>query len=289
MPDRSRADSTHISPSAHYTGYVWYRHQLSDAAFATGFGRLVHGLLAPIAWGARVGFGLDIEQMLLQRHVLLDARVTAAIEQRGVRQVVEIACGLSPRGRRFCLRYPALRYWEADLPGMAVRKRLLLHGAGWLSGRHQVRSVDILSGQSLAALFAGLDRGEPVLVITEGLVNYFEREVVEGFWGELAVQMRGFAAATYLTDLYPDLKEHPRYRQLRWGVGLVGALTRGSYPLHYRNAEEIVEAFGRCGFGRTQVLDPAEHSEGLPGVTKGALVRVVEATVGWVERSEAQQ
>ncbi|MEK1942174.1 MAG: class I SAM-dependent methyltransferase [Pseudomonas sp.] len=277
MSDRSRADSAHISPSAHYTGYVWYRHQLSEAAFATSFGRWVHGLLTPIAWGARVGFGLDIEHLLLQRHLLLDARVTAAIEQRGVRQVVEIACGLSPRGRRFCQRYPDLRYLEADLPGMAVRKRLLLHSEGWLNGRHQVRAVDILNEQSLQALFAGLDRNEPVLVITEGLVNYFERPVIEGFWTELAKQLSLFPSATYLTDLYPDLKEHPRYRQLRWGVGLVGALTRGNYPLHYRNAEEIDEAFARCGFAQTQVLDPALHNHGLPPITQATLVRVIEA------------
>ncbi|GLK91826.1 class I SAM-dependent methyltransferase [Pseudomonas turukhanskensis] len=278
MSDRSRADSAHISPSAHYTGYVWYRHHLSDAAFATPFGRWVHGLLTPIAWGARVGFGLDIEHLLLQRHLLLDARLTAAIEERGVRQVVEIACGLSPRGRRFCQRYPELRYLEADLPGMAVRKRLLLHSEGWLNGRHQVRSVDILAEQSLEALFAGLDRTEPVLVITEGLVNYFERPVIEGFWTVLAAQLKAFPQATYLTDLYPDLKEHPRYRQLRWGVDIVGRLTRGNYPLHYRNAGEIVEAFARCGFARTQVLDPALHSQGLPPITQATLVRVIEAS-----------
>ena len=157
MPERARASSAHISPSAHYTGYVWYRHQLADAAFATGFGRFVHGLLSPITWGARVGFGLDIEQFLLQRHLQIDAQLTAAIEQGGVCQVVEIACGLSPRGRRFTSRYPHVRYVEADLPVMAARKRLLLNAEGWLGSQHQVRAVDILAeegGKSLAALFA---------------------------------------------------------------------------------------------------------------------------------------
>ncbi|MDV3443979.1 hypothetical protein R0G64_32000, partial [Pseudomonas otitidis] len=37
-------------------------------------GRWVHGALSPIAWGARALFGLDIEQFLLQRHLLIDAR-----------------------------------------------------------------------------------------------------------------------------------------------------------------------------------------------------------------------
>ncbi|CAE6956154.1 class I SAM-dependent methyltransferase [Ectopseudomonas khazarica] len=284
MPERVRASSAHISPSAHYTGYVWYRHRLADPAFVTPFGRFVHKLLWPVTWGARAGFGLDIEAFLLQRHLQIDAQLTEAIERRGVRQVVEIACGLSPRGRRFCSRYPELQYLEADLPAMAARKRLLLHGEGWLDGRHQVRAVDILAergSQSLAALLASLDRSQPVVVITEGLVNYFPLELIEGFWSRLATGLSDFPEATYLTELYPDLREHPRYRQLRWGVELIGRLTRGSYPLHYRDHAEIVTGFQRCGFARVQVLDPSADagSLGLPAARLPGLVRVIQAQV----------
>lgn len=284
MPERVRASSAHISPSAHYTGYVWYRHRLADPAFVTPFGRFVHKLLWPVTWGARAGFGLDIEAFLLQRHLQIDAQLTEAIEQRGVRQVVEIACGLSPRGRRFCSRYPELQYLEADLPAMAARKRLLLHGEGWLDSRHQVRAVDILAergNQSLASLLASRDRSQPVVVITEGLVNYFPLELIEGFWNRLATGLSDFPEATYLTELYPDLREHPRYRQLRWGVELIGRLTRGSYPLHYRDHAEIVTGFQRCGFARVQVLDPSADagSLGLPPARLPGLVRVIQAQV----------
>ncbi|MDP3815949.1 class I SAM-dependent methyltransferase [Pseudomonas sp.] len=280
----ARASSAHISPSAHYTGYVWYRHRLAEPAFVTGFGRLVHGLLSPIAWGARVGFGLDIEQFLLQRHLQIDAQLTAAIERGGVCQVVEIACGLSPRGRRFSQRYPQLRYLEADLPLMAARKRLLLGGQGWLGSRHRVRAVDILAedgAASLAALFAELDRRKPLVVITEGLVNYFELALIESFWTRLADQLRQFPSATYLTELYPDLREHPRYRQLRWGVGLIGRLTRGSYPLHYRDDQAIELGFKNCGFREVAVLDPSRASQalGLAPCNSAGLVRVIEARV----------
>lgn len=284
MPERLRVDSAHITPSAHYTGYVWYRHQLAEPAFATAFGRWVHGCVAPINWGARIGFGLNIEDFLLQRHLLIDARLTQAIEHRGVMQVVEIACGLSPRGRRFRQRYPQLTYLEADLPPMAARKSALLQAQGWLDDRHRVRSVDILAEQGeqgLGALLAGLDPECPVVVITEGLVNYFQRPVIEDFWRRLAVALKVFPEATYLTELYPDLREHPRYRQIRWGVGLIGRLTRGGYPLHYRSAAEIEQAFLDCGFERVGVLDPQVDGAGL-GLPKGrmpSLVRVIEARV----------
>lgn len=279
MPSRARADSAHISPSAHYTGYVWYRHRLSEPAFATGFGRFAHAVLRPLTWGVREWSGLDLENILLQRHLLIDARVQAAIEA-GVCQVVEIACGLSPRGRRFVQRYPQLRYLEADLPGMAARKRLLLHNEGWLDGRHRVRGVDILAERgelSLAALFGELDRSQPVLVITEGLVNYFPLVPLEGFWSRLAEQLATFAQGRYLTELYPDLREHPRYRQLRWGIDVVGRLTRGGYWLHYRDEAAISAAFRSCGFDAVEVIDPDRADVMLPAAARPSMLRVIEA------------
>ncbi|MGK7046852.1 class I SAM-dependent methyltransferase [Pseudomonas aeruginosa] len=282
MVERERVDSAHITPSAHYTGYVWFRHRLAEPAFATVFGRWVHGFVAPINWGAQLGFGLNIEDFLLQRHLMIDARLTQAVEREGVVQVVEMACGLSPRGRRFRQRYPQLRYLEADLPPMAARKAALLREQGWLVPEHAVAAVDILAEdgeRSLAALFAGLDRERPLVVITEGLVNYFQRPVIEAFWSRLATELKRFPQGTYLTDLYPDLREHPRYRQIRWGVGIIGRLTRGSYPLHYRNAAEIEAAFARCGFASTLVLDPQREGAalGLPQGRLPSLVRVIES------------
>lgn len=276
-----RSDSAHISPSAHYTGYVWYRHRLSEPAFVTGFGRFAHAVLSPVAWAAR-RFDIDLDRLLLQRHLLIDDLLREAVERQGVTQVVEIACGLSPRGRRFAQRYPQLTYVEADLAPMAARKRALLADQGWLSERHRVEAVDILATagpKSLEALLGRLDPNQPVLVITEGLVNYFELPVIEGFWARLAKVLRGFPQGSYLTDLYPDLREHPSYRQLRWGVGLVGALTRGRFPLHYRDHAAIEAGFAGCGFAEVAVLDPHEESarRQLPRGRLPGLVRVVAA------------
>lgn len=165
---------------------------------------------------------------------------------------------------------------------MAARKAALLREQGWLGPEHAVAAVDILAEDGercLAALFAGLDRERPLVVITEGLVNYFQRPVIEAFWSRLATELKRFPQGTYLTDLYPDLREHPRYRQIRWGVGIIGRLTRGSYPLHYRNAAEIEAAFARCGFASTLVLDPQREGAalGLPQGRLPSLVRVIES------------
>src|SRR5260370_13887399 len=120
----ARAHPETISPTAHYTGYVWFAHGQSHHAFATRTGRLMYeALRAPNAAAHAVGWP-TLEGMLLARHRLIDLRLQQAIDAGEVAQVIEVAAGLSPRGWRFRTRYgDRLRYVEADLPGMVHRKR----------------------------------------------------------------------------------------------------------------------------------------------------------------------
>ena len=51
--------------------------------------------------------------------------------------------------------------------------------------------------------------------------------------------------------------------------------------MHYRDAETIAAGFARCGFARTEVLDPGQQAAalGLPVLRQASLVRVIEARV----------
>lgn len=87
--------------------------------------------------------------------------------------MIEVACGLSPRGWRFAKRYgDRLHYVEADLPEMAARKRAALERIGSLGDYHRVREVDALRDDdgpgSLAAIAAELDHRRGLAIITEG-------------------------------------------------------------------------------------------------------------------------
>ncbi|HAJ42199.1 MAG TPA: methyltransferase, partial [Alcanivorax sp.] len=184
--DKHAPDTSSISFTALYTGQVWVRNGLSEPFFQTRSGALLYGAMSPMeALGKRV-LGGNIRTFLLQRHHLIDARLEALIEQHPDLQVVEIACGLSPRGCRFRQRFPSITYVEADLPDMADRKRRLLAAKGFLSATHRVAPVNILAEDgpdSVAALLDGLDPARPVAVITEGLINYFSLDTVTPFWG----------------------------------------------------------------------------------------------------------
>src|ERR1700724_3820868 len=94
-----------ISPTAHYTGYVWARNGLSHPALETLEGRLLYQSLRPAIIVTELLGRATLEGYLLARHRAIDAVLTRAIEEHGISQVIEVAAGLSPRGWRFTQRY----------------------------------------------------------------------------------------------------------------------------------------------------------------------------------------
>lgn len=274
-------DTSRISISAHYTGYVWYKHGLSDPRFVTSLGVVANLLLLPINGTLKLLAGAHIDTFLLQRHTVLDHLLTELIENQGVEQVVELASGLSPRGFRMTERYPQLNYIETDLSGMAAHKAKLLNRLK-RPARHEIRNCNILEQQgpdSIRAILSSLDRSKKTVVISEGLVNYFELDTIREVWKRIANELKAFDAGYYLTDLYPDAKRHPSYRYAKMAQKLVGVLTRGSWPLHYESDQAIAQGFNEDGFSEVKVVDPTAIYQllNLPTPNTPSLVRLIQA------------
>jgi O-methyltransferase involved in polyketide biosynthesis len=169
----ARARPEQISPTAHYTGYVWFAHGQSHEAFATRTGKLMYqALRGANAIAAATGLP-SLEGMLLARHRLIDLRLAEAIEAGEISQIVEVACGLSPRGWRFRARYgDRITYVEADLPGMLANKRRILAELGGETAYHRTAEIDALADAgptSIAAICA--EQVRLVTVNQEGRVR----------------------------------------------------------------------------------------------------------------------
>jgi len=265
-------DDDAISPTAHYTAQVWQRNGLSDPALATWEGRALHLGLWPAmtVWGALGGRTLD--EALLARHRLIDELLEAEIEAGRVGQVVEIAAGLSGRGLRFGRRHPSLTYVEADLPGMADRKREALAGAGVA---HRVAELDAFAAGgagSLDELLTSLDPEAGTAIITEGLLNYFPRPMVEELWSRIAAGLGRFEHGIYLADL--NLRSaNTGALETVFGLGL-SVFVRGSIHFPAADPEEAAAMLEAAGFGTAVVHDGSE----APGAGRGAdRVSVLEA------------
>lgn len=280
LPQRG---SEAISPTAHYTGYVWYRNGLSHPALATPEGRLLYLSLLPANRAARTVGAPTLEGLLLARHRAIDDLLDQAILDGRVRQVIEVAAGLSPRGWDFTRRHgKRITYIEADLPDMARRKRERLARAGLETPGHRVVELDALadSGErSLAALVQTLDPEQGLAIVTEGLINYFDTPAVLGMWRRYAAALGRFPQGLYLSDLHLAADAGPGVQAF---ARLLGLFVRGRVYLHFGSEIEAETALLGSGFARAQLRapEPQANEAGFVDRKGPELVRVVCAGTG---------
>lgn len=276
----SRQHPETISPTAHYTGYVWFAHGQSHEAFATRGGRLMYrALRAPNVVLHHAGLP-TLEGMLLARHRLIDLRLAQAIDAGEISQVIEVAAGLSPRGWRFRKRYgDRITYVEADLPGMITRKRQVLAELGGETSGHRTIEIDALADggpTSIDAICQALDPRRGTAIITEGLVNYFDAPTLAAMWQRFATALGRFPRSLYLSDLIlRDGNRGPFVKGFGW---LLSAFVRGRVYMHFDSPEQAEDALATAGFVGI-LLDPRDFAFELPDLERAgaARVRIIEA------------
>jgi O-methyltransferase involved in polyketide biosynthesis len=281
-----------VSPTAHYTGETWVRNGLSHPELATWQGRAFHrALVLPIAASRTLG-GPTLEGLLVARHRIIDSTLDELI-QGGVSQVVEAACGMSPRGWRFSERYgERLTYVEADLPAMARRKRDALARMGSLSERHRVAELDVLregGPGSLESLAEELDPAHALVIVTEGLLTYFDDETVDGLWARLARVLGRFSKGVYLADL--------RFARPERGIAerafdvILGAFVRGKVHAYRGDKATAAAALRGAGFKEARLHRGDEHPAAaeLRGDPGASVVCIIEATANNVVGGERRR
>lgn len=266
-----------IGPTAHYTGHVWARHGLSHPELATAEGHALYLAAAGPQLPLRLLGGPTIEDFLLARHLVIDALLEDAIAAGRVGQVLEVACGMSPRGWRFTERHDDLVYVEADLPDMAARKRSALERIG-RPERHRVAELDALAPdgpRSLPAVAAGLDPERGLAIITEGLLSYLPREAVLDLWSGFAATIARFPDGEYLADLHVDA-DTPSLLTRGFEAAL-SAFVRSPVSVHFADEMEARQALLDAGFAHAEVTRAGTHPA-APSRPGAGLVRIVRAS-----------
>ena len=148
------------------------------------------------------------QAMLLRRHLVLDELLSQKVEAGVVRQILEIGAGLSARGLRFMQRYgdQGLRYIEGDLAHIATLKRARLDQARLRGANYHIRTLDARRAHGAESLTAVVDAlvepSEGLAIITEGLVNYFDRATAMDLWARIAAVLGRCASGVYLTEVH---------------------------------------------------------------------------------------
>lgn len=281
---KERADSEQVSPTAYATGYFWYRHGLSHEALLIPEGARVSRLFGYLIRLVKWVSGMSIEALMLARHRGIDALLARRIEAGEVRHVIELACGLSPRGWRFMQRYgERITYTETDLPHMAQLKRKLLADAQLLRPGHRVVAVNALHDagpESLVALAASLPAEGGVAIVTEGLLSYIDPPTARGVWRRIAATLRTRPFGVYLSDAYVASD--------RYGIGgkifrgFIERFVRGRMHVHFESVTDAVETLKMQGFSEATLHEPRSIAETreLGLIRGGDRVRILEAVAG---------
>lgn len=243
-----------VTPTAHYTGQVWARNGLSHPELQTREGRILFEAVRPITVASHALGGPTLEPYLLARHKAIDLLLEREIEAGTVSQVIEVAAGLSARGWRMRQRFgDRITYLETDLPAMAARKRAALERMGVLSEHHRVVELDALADsgpRSLPEVAGGLDRGEGLAIVTEGLLGYLPHDAVLDIWRRFATALTSFSAGRYVSDLHTGEIRTP---QVRAFSVLLSAFVRGRVHLHFGDPPQARAALLDAGFGTVSI------------------------------------
>ncbi|ENX09410.1 class I SAM-dependent methyltransferase [Acinetobacter courvalinii] len=248
----------HISFTAHYTGYIWYQMGISHPALATKKGKTLAALVHPIESWAEKYVGGSMRTTLKQRHSMLDSHLKKLVEQHPDLQVLEIACGLSPRGWWFRQHYPEIIYRELDLPDMAATKQAALQQIE--SHSDDVLSLDLFT-EAFASAFKIFDPKRPLVVISEGLINYFEKPLLQQLIQAIAYYGQDFQTLYYLTDIYPEPTQN-KLATIIWNSSrLLKWMSRSAFSFHFKTPAEVEHFFQEAGFHQIDVLQPKQFFE----------------------------
>ncbi|MEQ1160521.1 class I SAM-dependent methyltransferase [Acinetobacter calcoaceticus] len=243
----------HISFTAHYTGYIWYQMGISHEALATAKGKSLAYLVHPIESWAEKYVGGSMRTTLKQRHTMLDHHLEKLIQENPDLQVLEIACGLSPRGWWFRQHYPSITYRELDLPDMAQTKQNALQQIE--QNAPEILSVDLFT-EAFAQAFEVFDPNRPLVVISEGLINYFDKDLLKQLIQSIAHYGTAFKTFHYLTDLYPEPIKN-KLATLIWNSSkLLKLMSRSSFSFHFKSPQEVQDFFKDAGFQHATVEQP---------------------------------
>ncbi len=275
----------HISFTAHYTGYIWYKEGISHAALASNKGRWLTRLLSPFETWAESVVGDSMRSTLRQRHALIDRQLDRLLAKYPDAQILEIAAGLSPRGWRYRQKFPNLVYIEVDLPDMALAKRLaLLHIE---KPEPRIEAVDLF-GDEFQPLLETLDSNRPLIIISEGLVNYFNKDMLSDLWTRLATGLKHFPIGVYLTDIYPEPVTRRLGRLIWQGSKVLKVMSRSAFAFHFISPTQATHAMQAAGFKTSLVFQPSDQTHVISNHQKsqetasehlGDLVWVIESWV----------
>lgn len=169
-----REDHHLISPTAKLVAHlradtdIPYSKEIDRICDAGPVTEALFGKRESLAW---------MSAMLELRYKSLSGLLSREMSEKGIKQVLELACGIQPRGLITSVD-PSLTYIETDLSDMADEKKRLvteLDPEALNRANYKIESLNVLDEEGVLKIVSELGEG-PVAIIHEGLLPYLSVE-----------------------------------------------------------------------------------------------------------------
>lgn len=132
--------------------------------------------------------------------------INAAIADAKTSQVIELAAGISPRGLQWARSMPETLYVETDLPALMIHKAKLLRNHILASDQVNLGilhccGLDVLDANEFSEILNSVDVNASFVIVSEGLLLYFDDEELNRFLDNLAAILKKFPKSVWVSDM----------------------------------------------------------------------------------------
>jgi O-methyltransferase involved in polyketide biosynthesis len=240
-----------LSVTALYTCGAWAWARLPGAALLDHEDARRVFAVTNAALGLAARGAPSVRHGLIQRHLMIDRVIAAA----GVREVIELGAGLSPRG--VALGATGVAVTEVDRPGVIARKRGLLSRTA--EGREALARIALVEGDVASLDLTTLPRGAgPVAVVAEGLLMYLDGAAQAALFARVAAALAG-RGGVLVFDLVPPAEQPPPGLGGRALSAVMRRFTGGAdFVRAPRTRAEILADLAAAGLHAARAVSPAE-------------------------------
>ncbi|MGE8539558.1 MAG: leucine carboxyl methyltransferase, partial [Acinetobacter sp.] len=113
--------------------------------------------------------------------------------------------------------------------------------------------------EELDGIFRLFDPEQPLVVINEGLINYFDQNMLGILLQGIADNARHFPALHYLSDIYPEPVKN-RLANFIWSCSrLLKFMSRSAFSFHFKSPQQLQQFFQEAGFDQVLVQQPQRY------------------------------
>lgn len=253
-----------ISPTANITAHAWNYLGISNSEhFVDKKINFFVNLIRIFGFPYFASKSNDyIYYMLEPRHRAIDYFILTKFPYR---QIVELACGFSPRGMTFADN-PEFNYIESDLPSMLKIKEekvsKIYNEKNLDRSNHKFAPLDIFHENMYEKLNSFIIKKEKTIVISEGLTPYFNKEQLKKIFTNIAKFLKDSGGGVYITDIFhvEDLDRNIANSSLmKMALGLLNAKIQNNII----NSDDGQLFLKECGFDYVETINPLHFSKQL--------------------------